>query len=246
VPGAHFGQRQVHNLTGWEPVEGIGSIGLGAATKQPAVDAAKGALAKARAGEGSVGLLDKLRGVSPEQAAKRDLVNARVGRLAAHKAEKMGLTNVPGYINSLRENGVAKTLGTAFGEQWHGTSPAMKALMVGLPAAELAGAVRSPDEVDAAGKSKGQRVGGALARTASGMFLSPLSQTTQFLAGGAFGRAGEAGGTMVDRLRRKPQGIVEQGRAPDLVSDSGQAVPGERVISDRAGGSSGSEGAPAW
>ena len=119
-------------------------------------------------------------------------------------------------------------------------SPAMKALTVGLPAAELAGAVRSKNEPDELGRSKGERIGRSVAQTAGGFLLSPLTMTGQMLTGTALSRAGGAAGRLASRRSKAPP--PHAGQAPDLTADSGQAVAGERHISDRAGGSLGAEG----
>lgn len=242
LPGADFGQRQVHTFTGWKPKGGLGEIGHGATPRLGAVRQAEQELFAARAGKGKASLVDRAVGRSAVQGAEKRVENARAAYDAGRKAEDMGLTSIPGYAKALKDRPVGEVLRTAVNDQWKGMSPAMKALTVGLPAAELAGAVRSKNEPDAQGATKGERIGRSLAQTAGGFLLSPLTMTGQMVAGTALSRAGGAAGRAASR--RRPGKILPPpppGPA-DLTADSGQAVAGERHISDRAGGSLGGEG----
>ncbi len=266
LPGANFGQRQVHTFTGWKPKGGLAEIGHGASSRLGAVRRAEQELFAARnAGKpiseavslseearkflpsgktlgGDVrypkarrSLVDRVMGRSAVEAAQKRVENARAAYEAGRKAEEMGLTSIPGYVKALRDRPVGEVLRTAVNDQWKGMSPAMKALMIGLPAAELASAVWSKDEPDAQGDSKGERIGRSLAQTAGGFLLSPLTMTGQMVAGTALSRAGGAIGRAAGRGKGKLLPPPPPGPA-DLTADSGQAVAGERYISDRAAG----------
>jgi hypothetical protein len=235
LPGANFGQRQVHTFTGWKPKGGLAEIGHGASPRLGAVRQAEQELFAARAGKGKASLVDRAMGRSAVEGAQKRLENARAAYDAGRKAEEMGLTSIPGYVKALRDRPVGEVLRTAVNDQWKGMSPAMKALTVGLPAAELASAVWSKDEPDAQGGSKGERIGRSLAQTAGGFLLSPLTMTGQMVAGTALSRAGGAIGRAAGRGKGKLLPPPPPGPA-DLTADSGQAVAGERYISDRAAG----------
>jgi len=242
---ARSGQRQVHGVTGWAPKGGVREIGLGAVTREPQVAAAKAALEEAKAGRGGRSLTDRvMRRTSVEGATKR-LGGAQKGLEAATTAEKMGLTSIPGYVKSLAsrdpDRGVGKTLAAAAKSEWHGGDPVSRAMMIGLPAAGAIGALRGPEEdPNHPGQGKAQRVAGQLVMGATGALLSPMAIGTQSLVGGGLHRAGDAAGREVDRLRHSS---ALRPRAPDLTADSGQAVPGERVVSERAA-AMGGEGSP--
>lgn len=238
LPGAHFGQRQVHTFTGWKPEGGLGAIGHGAAPRLGAVRQAEQELFAARAGKASPGLVDRVMGRSAVQGAEKRVARARDAYDAGRKAEEMGLTSIPGYAKALRDRPVGEVLRTAANDQWKGMSPAMKALTVGMPALELAGAIRGPSGEDAQGRTKSERIGRSLAQTAGGLAFSPLTMTGQMVAGTALSRAGERAGRLL-RPRRPSGGVVSQ--SPDLTADNGQAVAGERHITERAAGSPGTE-----
>lgn len=243
VPGAHFGQRQVHSLTGWTPEKGLSSIGMGASTRLPAVhEAAKEWEAAAR-GVGKRSLGDVVMRRSALGGAQKRLREASDAYNAGAKAEKMGLTSLPGYARSLRDNGVGKTLGAAFDDQWKGMGGGMKALTVGLPAYEVANALRNKEDPDGQGRSRAERLGRGLAGAAGGMLLSPLSMGAQVLTGAGLSAAGGAAGRALGGRKKLP-GRLENPRppgAPDLTQDSGQAVPVEREMTERAAGGSGTE-----
>lgn len=239
MPGADFGQRQVHTFTGWKPEGGLAAIGHGAAPRLGAVRQAEQELFAARGGQGKRSLVDRVTGRSAVRGAEKRVENARAAYDAGRKAEEMGLTSLPGYAKALRDRPVGEVLRTAVNDQWKGMSPAMKGLTVGLPALELAGALGSSNEPDEQGRSKGERIGRSLAQTAGGFLLSPLTMTGQMVAGTALSRAGGSAGRLV---ARRPAGrVVAPPGAPDLTADSGQAVAGERHITERASGSPGTE-----
>lgn len=195
---ARFGQRQVHGITGWKPQAGLREIRLGAQLRENAVDAARDQLAKARAGNGKRSLMDMLRGRSAIEGAEREMEAANKAYLAAHKAEEMGLTSIPGYIKSLRTNGVGNTVATGFKEQWHGAGPGTAVMAVGLPALNVVHDLRSGDDPNNPGH-RAERLGASLGQAASGALLGPMSLGTQALVGATGGQVGKA----VDALGSK-------------------------------------------
>lgn len=226
---ARFGQRQVHAVTGWKPVPGdnssIRQIGAGA---QGAADRLKGTVDQA----------NKLHGVGASGRSLDKAVGAvegaRKGYGAAVRSEQMGLTSLPGYAQSMKEHGVLPTMSAGFKEQWHGMSPAWKAVMIGAPLAEAAHQAATPDQEG--GPGKGERVAkglahavvgstmGAIPMTASNMLLSPM-------AGGVGGAVGKG----IDFVRRRrPQQQQPQQYTPAEVS--GQVLPTERHMSENAAG----------
>lgn len=244
LPGGQFGQRQVHTLTGWKPQGGLGEIGHGAAPRLGVLRAAEKGAIDAKGGVDNRGrvakTVDKVLGRSAVDRANKGVDSARDAYSAGRKAEDMGLTSIPGYAKSLVKHPGA-TLKASLNDQWKGMSPGMKALTVGAPALELAGAARGP-AVDENGKTRGERIGRGLAGTAGGMLLSPLTMSGQILAGTALSGAGGAAGRLASKRPKAPGIVHAAGQSPDLTADNGQAVAGERQISDRAAGSPASEG----
>lgn len=235
VPGAHFGQRQIHTLTDWRPEKGIGSIGMGSVTKKPALEAAKAELASAHAGQDSRSFADKILGRSAIEGSEKRLQGAKDAYFASRRAEKMGLTSIPGYLESAVKHPLA-TVSAAAADQWHGMGPGMKALTVGLPAVSLAKELTNDKGEDEQGRSRGERIGRNAARVAGGFLLSPLTQTAQ----GVLGAGAELAGGRLGRGRVRPPPMPENNPS-DLTSETGQAVAGERHITERAAGGSGTE-----
>jgi hypothetical protein len=134
----------------------------------------------------------------------------------------MGLTSVPGYIKSMKDNGVLPTMGAGFKEQWHSMSPGWKAVMIGAPLAETAHALKTPDEEGGPGKA--ERVARGLAGAVSGATMGGIPMATGTVLQGGISRAAGAAGHVVDRLRRRP--------VADASADatSGQVVPAERYV----------------
>lgn len=239
---SRFGQRQVHSLTGWQPAGGLAELRMGATTRQGAVDAAKNAI---HSGERTWG--DKLHGRSAEEIVKHRTgkFDAAVASQAAlQHAEDQGLTHIPGYLHSMKHNGVLNTLRDSAATTWNGASNFDKA-MVAMPVASAAmAAVKGKDDQpDALGQYKGQRIAGHLASGLSYAALAPMSMGVSGLLGTGAHQVASTIGRGIDRLRGKPSGHVMAPRPQDLTSDSGQSVPGERVVSERAAGSMG-EGSP--
>jgi hypothetical protein len=233
---SRFGQRQVHGLTGWKPSEGIGSIGLGAEPAKKALDALK---KKRDSGEIEAGFVDKLLGRTNAEVAAKQVSNAEKAYQAAENAERMDLTSIPGYAKSLVTNGPLKTIGAGASHMWAGSHPAMKAGIIGLPAYEVGKAVMGPAE-DEQGHSRARRVAGAITSGVGQTIFSPMAMGTQMLLGSGLSKATDLPWRISQGV---PKGTVLPPRPPDLVQDSGQAVPGERVVSERAA-YSGGEGGP--
>lgn len=219
---ARFGQRQIHALTGWRPgadTSSIRSIGAGAHNAQEALSNAvqkANDLHAAGAGAGEL------------QRASKAVDTARAGYGAAFRAERMGLTNAPGYVKSMANNGVLPTMSAGFKEQWHSMSPGWKAVMIGAPLAETINAVRTPDEPG--GPGKGERVARGLAGAVAGATMGGIPMTTGNLLQHGIGRAAGAAGRVVDKLRRPPA------FDPSADASAGQVVPAERYITENAAG----------
>ena len=215
---ARFGQRQVHAVTGWRPgaeASSIRSIGAGAHQAQEALSDAV-SKAKALRATGETG--------APLQRAIKSGLGAAKGYDAAARAEQMGLTSVPGYVKSMKDNGVLPTMSAGFKEQWHSMSPGWKAVMIGAPLAETAHALKTPDEEGGPGKA--ERVARGLAGAVSGATMGGIPMATGTLVQGGLSRAAGAAGRVVDRVRRRP--------AAEATADatSGQVVPAERHVAE--------------
>lgn len=206
---ARFGQRQAHGLTGYTPEGGLAAIRHGAAPRLEAVTHAKGQVARADAGEDVRSMGQKILGRDSKTVAKNQLESAEASHAAAQKAEDMGLTSIPGYVRSLKNNGVGNTLKASLKDQWAGSSLGMKGLMVGLPAAELGhAAFQDPNTLNERGRTRGQAVGEAAAGLGSGLFMSPLPVVTQMLSSVPTMAAGRQMGKVVDRRSRQAGQVV--------------------------------------
>lgn len=215
--GARSGQRQVHALTGWTPDAGIQSIRGGAYSAAQRLDKAKKA-------------------VGPEAAS--ELAAATKAHGAADKAEKMGLTSLPGYAKALfnKDTGglvgnAGKVIRTGAAEQWHAGGAANKAMMVGVPAAALAGEVSRKSEPGGPGKL--ERVGRHLGEL--GMMMGPIPMAGQMVAGAALSGAGGRLGRALDKTK-KPTPPVSHEMPPA----GNETMAAENVVSDRASGNIGS------
>jgi len=181
---SRFGQRQVHGLTGFVPQGAergkyLADIKHGVVNRQAAVDAAQKAIDSK---EDVRGVFGRVMGHTPEEAAKKQLTRATAARDAAQKAQDYGLTSIPGYVKAIRDPniGLKKTLRTAYDEQISGSSPAMKGLMLGMPAVQLGqAAFQDPRKRNSMGESKGEALGSATAGLATGLALGPLPMMTQ-------------------------------------------------------------------
>jgi hypothetical protein len=178
----NFGKRQVHAVTGWTPElhnpNSIGSIGLGSAARQPALDAATEHLKTVRAGGVEPSLVDKVMGRTAVQGAEKNLESAQAGFDAAHKAQEMGLTSIPGYLKSLAKHPI-DTVRAAAGDALKGQHPAMTAVQLGLPAFGIASAALTPANTPEEKAQRGRSIGRSVAGTAAGMLLSPMPMFTQ-------------------------------------------------------------------
>ena len=202
---ARGGQRSVHSLTGWVPEEGLHSIRGGSY-------GAAEALKKAPVG-------------SAEHAQAQKWHDASV------KAEKMGLTNFPGYAKSLvsrdADKGVINTVGAGMKEQWHQGGIGMKALMFGLPAADVG---REALHKTAPGEdSKGVRVGRAAGNFVGATALGPMNTVGQLAGANAINEGMSGAG----KLLGKKKGRLAPPPA-SLESAGGETQPAERIVGAQA------------
>jgi hypothetical protein len=208
---ARFGQRQAHGLTGYTPAQGLASIRHGAAPRLEEANAAKATLDRLHGGEDLRSGWQKFRGVTHEDmvaGATKQHGRAQKSYEAGLKAEQMGLTSVPGYLKSLRKDPLG-TVGAAARDQWDGTSAPMKAMMVGIPAAQLgSAAMQDPHQLNREGKTRGRALGEATAGLASGLLMNPLPLVTQMAAAEPLHRAAGRLGQVVDRRSRQAGQVV--------------------------------------
>jgi len=180
-----FGQRQVHGLTGWTPKGWHNKEGI-RAMRAGATDAVEN-LKRVEKGDVAPGLYHKLKGkVLGKGAGEVQLAAAKRSAEAAEKAEKMGLTSLPGYARAMKENPV-EALKAGLGEQWHAGGPISKAMMVGFPAMSVADAIRAPSQEEG-GPSTGERIGSTLGSLAYSMGPLPIGAQTllgEAVTGGA-------------------------------------------------------------
>jgi hypothetical protein len=223
---ARSGQRNVHGLTGWTPKGGISSIRGGSYAAREAKKSV-GTLRQVReaAEKADPSLLQRMRGMSPEEVRRiaRSKGEAKVrtatkGVAAARKAERMGLTSLPGYAKSMREHGVGKTLATGFKEQWHAGGPLGKAMAL-YPGYEIGQAALGKGEPGGPGRA--ERVGRSLGSLA---FATPLPALTAMAAAGGISSAGGAAGKGIGKLRRKKKPLGQNPAAPSLQSEGTEAV----------------------
>jgi hypothetical protein len=201
---SNFGQRQVHSLTGWKPGGGKRSI--------------------ERIGAGAAPIRAELR--KELGKATRDPSKLQQGMKAlsaTEGAQRMGLTSIPGYARSVRDNGLLPTAKAGLQSQWAGSGARGKALMVGLPALSLAQAAQAPEgEGSGHGERAGRIIGGAV-----GGLAAPLSLAGSLAMSAGLERAGGAVGKTVDRARKlkQPEVPQEASRPPATApGDTGQHV----------------------
>jgi hypothetical protein len=176
-----------------------------------------------------------LAGLRASGAPAKQVQQAERGLAAAQRAQTMGLTSVPGYLRSVKEHGAASTLAAGAKDQWHNTSPAWSALMVGAPLASAAGTLGSKEHRD--GPGKGEELGRNLGGVVGGIAGSAMPLAGNMLVGGALAGAGAGVGRGIDwmRGRRKPL-PAPASKTPDLAPAEGQHTPSERVMSPAAAG----------
>lgn len=238
--GSRFMQRQVHGLTGWTP-EGLGprdalaQIGMGSSLREGHVRAAQQQLEKARAaGAGAKRTIsDRVLGRSGIEGSEARLRSARESLSAADEAERRGITSLPGMVSGLRRDPLGTLRASAKNEL--SGSPAAFALQVGLPGLAVARELSKKEDPEDPGKYR--RAASKGLQAAGNVLLSPLPMGTQQLVTNSIG-------SLHRRLTQpSSQGTVMPPKAPDLTTDNGQAVAGERIVSERAAGSLG-EGSP--
>lgn len=198
-------------------------------------------------------VLGRLRGRTAEEEAAKGFQNAVDSMEAARKAEEMGLTNIPGYFSQLKKDvssggaglfGREGALRTAARSELSG-NPVGTAFMVGVPAALAGKELLTPEDEEHPG-SRLRRAGGEALQAATGLVMGPMPFVPQMALSSGLSSAGKFVGLPLQKKRRgvgieAPSTMAP--RAPDLTADSGQAVPGERFVSERAAGSLG-EGSP--
>jgi len=213
---SRFGQRQVHGLTGWTPKRGVRSIGAGA-------EEAVKRRAAVEAGKESPGVLRRLEGrIRGKDPAALELAAARRAEDAALKAEKMKLTSIPGYVRSMKEHGPLRTIRAGLAEQWHGSGPAGKALMVGFPAMSIGEAALGKGEPGGPGRA--ERIGSSLGSLAYAM--GPIPIGAQTLLENVMSSGGRRLGALADR------GKVEatKGYVPSMRGHLAKAPSKEEAI----------------
>jgi hypothetical protein len=223
---SHFGQRQVHALTGVGDRGYLRSIGGGAQEATERLHAARGARQAA------------MSGAHPElyAQARQEFEGAQKGLQAAEKAEDMGLTSLPGYARALLHN-PKEALKSGFGEQWHGAGPGGKALLFGLPAA-FAGNELVHGGKDEEGRGRFERAGRSLGQGLA-YTAGPLSFGAQSLLDPALAGVGDRTGKFVDRslarltARRQPSRVAA---APAPEPAGGDTQAEGHIWSDRAAG----------
>jgi hypothetical protein len=213
---ARFGQRQLHGLTRWEPEAGLESIRGGAWEAKKRVRSATEALQKARlAGEDTTKL-------------EKGLQKAKAYQPIAEEAQRMGLTSIPGYARSFVQTPV-KTVTTGLKEQWGGMDPLGRAMIYGLPAAGIVGALASKGEPGGPGhlENVGEQLG-----TAMGFGMAPVPLGTQLALSSLLGAVGKRTGRAIQRDKGtpppSPPGPVEPG--------GGMTQPEEYIYTNRATG----------
>lgn len=205
-----FAQRQRHSLTGWTPQGGsVSSIGAGSAQARK-----------------HLGEISRKNTASPAEIDK-----ARKWVAAATEAEQMGMTSLPGYMKSLAKQPL-KTMSTGAREQWHSGGPVTRALVFGMPAAQIASTAMSQDTPD--GPSKSERMGRHLGDLA--FATAPIPLVGQMAAMPLLSAAGGRVGRVLSR-RPPPSTLAPPGLEPA----GGAVAPAEVLASDRALGTVGSQ-----
>jgi hypothetical protein len=214
--GSRFGQRQVHSLTGMlSPQELEGIRGGAYSARQGVLHADPAHLPKATE---ALAATEAATGVGPGS---------------------MDLTSIPGYAHALRQHGAGKVLSTGFKEQMTNMSPAMAALMVGIPGLAAGQALTSKKEFNDRGQGRAERVGQEIGQSVGGVVGGVMPIVGQAAVGGTLGEAGKLIGRGVDRIRgKKPTpGLSQPGMsARTLEPTESQNTPSERIMSPNAAG----------
>jgi hypothetical protein len=219
---SHFGQRQVHALTGVGGAQYARSVGGGAHDAVERYEAARKAV-------------DAVHELHPDRVpAMREFTKARQWRDAALESERQGITSLPGYAKALWKN-PADAVAAGVKDQWHSMGTGGRALMYGLPALSVAGELAHSEDESGKGKGRFQRAGEMLG-TATGA-LAPLPIVGDLAFGGALsGSLGQVGKRLDTRsaLRNLQKRRGEQVSLPP--EPRGETTPSEYIASDRASG----------
>lgn len=236
VPLASVGRflgRQLHSVSGWTPKGGLAALRPASYSAMEEVQRLRGQLA----------------GVphwSPEAThLQGQLSTAEKGLGALQKAEGMGLSSIPGVFKAVHRYGAMPVLRAGAAAQWHGTSPGMKALMVGLPAAGIAAAaLQKPPP----GESRESGMGYQLGNLVGGIAGAPMPIIGSLAFGEGLGQLGRYAGKGVHKVRtmfNPAHGLHPNGPFPrqstDLTTEAGQATPSETMMTARASGAGGFE-----
>jgi len=207
---ARFGQRQVHGITGLHPGKNI-----------------REGMEELR--HGAHDPLKNLRDLKASGKAKpEELIEAKKRVKASLEAERMGLTNIPGYAKSLLKDPKA-TIRAALNEQWHGTDKATKAMMMGLPGVGIGQvAISKGDPNDEhPNRTRAKNVAKATANLGAGVLMGPMPQGTQM----AIQMAGHHIGAPLGSNKAKPP-KASPGIVVPPEQERGFGPPMERVESN--------------
>lgn len=238
---SRFGQRQVHGFTGMLTPSEVEGVRGGAYTAKQHLEAASKARQTAsddvvhgpaappgmlrQAGE-RVGLLKPQTPEGRLAARVKGEGQATKAHDAASRAQAMGLTSIPGYLKSMKNNGIGKTLATSAEEQIR-TQPIVTGMAAGIPLA--AGMLAKPKDGEGRGEAVGEAVGGAVGGVAGGML--PIGG--QIAAGAAASRIGSWAGRGIDRLHGRR---LHNAPTPTIEPTDAQHIPTERNLSPAAAG----------
>jgi hypothetical protein len=169
-----------------------------------------------------------------ERAVAKASKGLRASEAATGVGSGMNLTSIPGYVKSVKEHGAGKVLAAGAREQISNAPAAVSALMIGAPTVAAGKALLGPQEVDAQGRGRGERVGEEVGRAVGGIAGGAMPVVGQGIVGGVLGKAGKLVGRGVDKLRSH---LSTPGMTPRTLEPSeGQHTPSERVMSPNAAG----------
>jgi len=148
--------------------------------------------------------------------------------------QNRGMTSLPGIAKAFNKDPTG-TLRAGAKEQWHGVSLPFKALMAGIPAAQLGGAIFGKEDPE---HGRGERFGRAAGGIAGMALLGGAPMGAQMLGQGLMDAAGGGAGKLVDKIRARAQGKQHPGHLthPSEQQSEGQHAPTERIMSDSAQG----------
>lgn len=151
-------------------------------------------------------------------------------------------SSLPEFAKHVKDKGVLGAIGAGARHQLNGASLPEKALVLGLPAAGLAGELRKSQVADL-DHSKEENVGRRIGELVGGLAGGPIPLVGSAMLGEAAGRVGQLAGKGVHKVRsllNPANGIHPGGPHPnistDLTAEAGQTAPSEKLISDRASG----------